>query len=518
MQSLKRFVLSKWALLGSLTLLFLAQIWYLTATLTFTLLTWDTLAVPRINEPIVHEYFLGFVAVLFGFYLVRGMKARLHRPSIVTVIISAVYAILSGYLMAALAMGVILGTAFLSVSQTVATLRKPPETIITDPVRIIDTIGTTVPRVADTIDALYATNRELSQREFQPKDSFYHNVALPFVSYFMWLPLVDERYPPMWYLPKSQTLATIRVTEPTLRQVIAPLARNAIIRKYGSFIRSDESFSVIALPTKQYIEEVNKRQEQYIQRSRDALQEIRDERSSVQSTISSNNAILSQVAQDDPFYAELKGMVEMYNGDMYSYIADLNKAEEMIQAQIDAMEKNPLTAERQSGLYSGTVVYLRYFNEEDIFQQTFERYFATAVHEYLHALSSHGATEDELESFMEEGTTDYLTGEILPEVFYPSPRQSWYGYVSEVELMKELMKDVSERTVLEMYFTKQEDTMRSAFEQKYPGVSYDSFKKEASIMHMQRVNREEDAINQAKMLIQQIRQGATPTPGLPISH
>ena len=82
--------------------------------------------------------------------------------------------------------------------------------------------------------------------------------------------------------------------------------------------------------------------------------------------------------------------------------------------------------------------------------------------------------------------------------------------------MKDLIKNSSEQSLLETYFTKKDDTLRAGFEKAYPNADYDSFLKQGSFMHLQSYRSRSAATQTAEAYLKTLTK-TTKRPELPPS-
>lgn len=131
--------------------------------------------------------------------------------------------------------------------------------------------------------------------------------------------------------------------------------------------------------------------------------------------------------------------------------------------------KNPIKAELQAGVFHPpSSIYIRFFSDK---KRTLSFYLGTTVHEYLHYYSYTPANQ--LDVFLEEGYTDYLTQKI--EKQYVDPKSVGVGYVYEVAVIEELLKHIPEEKMTAIYFAKNQKSLQELFAKKYNTTTYDTF-------------------------------------------
>lgn len=90
-------------------------------------------------------------------------------------------------------------------------------------------------------------------------------------------------------------------------------------------------------------------------------------------------------------------------------------------------------------------------------------YFATLVHEYLHYIS-YVSRERELPLFFEEGLTEYFTRKIIREELKTSTN---LGYPLLAKVIEEMAKKIPEEELADIYFTKDEKTLKLTLNSLY---------------------------------------------------
>lgn len=148
-----------------------------------------------------------------------------------------------------------------------------------------------------------------------------------------------------------------------------------------------------------------------------------------------------------------------------SAIVDLAKAKQNYQEAID----NPITPELQDGVFDPpNLIFVRYYDNEN---KTLSFYLDTTLHEYLHFYSS--SETKNLDTFLEEGITDYLKIQILSK--YLEPESLTLGYPDEVEVMATLVKYLPKVMLTSYYFNKDQKGLEAWFNATYDNQAYQSF-------------------------------------------
>lgn len=148
-----------------------------------------------------------------------------------------------------------------------------------------------------------------------------------------------------------------------------------------------------------------------------------------------------------------------------SAIVDLATAKQSYQEALD----NPVTPELQNGVFDPPkLIFVKYYDKE---KKTLSFYLDTTLHEYLHFYSS--SNTKNLDTFLEEGITDYLKVKILSN--YVEPESLSLGYPDEVEVIAALVKKLPKDLLLRFYFDKDQTELEKWFTSTYSASDYKSF-------------------------------------------
>lgn len=96
--------------------------------------------------------------------------------------------------------------------------------------------------------------------------------------------------------------------------------------------------------------------------------------------------------------------------------------------------------------------------------QNFADFFTVLVHEYLHYASYISETKYLNDFFFEEGLTEYFTEEILKNYLNEKTKLS---YPVQVAIISEITKNLTEREIADIYFTKDQEALEKMLDRLY---------------------------------------------------
>jgi len=99
-------------------------------------------------------------------------------------------------------------------------------------------------------------------------------------------------------------------------------------------------------------------------------------------------------------------------------------------------------------------------------------YFETLSHEYLHYASYINKDQTLKYSFFEEGLTEYFARQVVKKEFGVNTHM---GYPVLVALIKEMMKKIPEKTLEDIYFTKDETRLEAELANVYGEKYFSDF-------------------------------------------
>lgn len=159
----------------------------------------------------------------------------------------------------------------------------------------------------------------------------------------------------------------------------------------------------------------------------------------------------------------------IYNKENDVYIDNVKK-------KIEEMESDKNNLENTRGEYSagitfnGDSVYIRYFKDSPVSGD----YFRIVTHELLHVYSNSG--HGNLPVAFDESVTDYLSTKALGYSELDSIRSA--GYPVELQVLYALLEKIPLKDVVDCYFAKDEDKLKSLMKKYFPDVDYANFIKE----------------------------------------
>ena len=157
-----------------------------------------------------------------------------------------------------------------------------------------------------------------------------------------------------------------------------------------------------------------------------------------------------------------------------SYVESIGLAKQYYQNYIN----QPQFPELEAGVFvPPNQIHLKYQLSENY---QFSYYLSTGIHEYLHFFSYHTSGDNSLPSFIDEGITDFLTTKELDE--FLKKQTSYSGYPTEIEIIKGMTKLTSEEEIIDIYFSKNEKTMRKQIEDKLIKGGYDLIKTKGNLL------------------------------------
>lgn len=130
---------------------------------------------------------------------------------------------------------------------------------------------------------------------------------------------------------------------------------------------------------------------------------------------------------------------------------------------------NPITAAYQDGVFNPPdKIYIRY---KEITKMPLTHYLDTTLHEQFHFYSYN--TENEFESFLNEGMTDYFKSNTLSK--YIDKDSIELGYPYEVSIIEDLTKHFPYEKIKHLYLNKDISGFKSLFMEKYGPNDYENF-------------------------------------------
>lgn len=132
--------------------------------------------------------------------------------------------------------------------------------------------------------------------------------------------------------------------------------------------------------------------------------------------------------------------------------------------------KNPVTPELQGGVFNPPDrILIRYYETQPV---TFSSYMETVLHEYVH-FYSHAVGGEEIETFLNEGITDFLAQRI-GEKYMPEESVK-VGYVAEVSLINKITQRIPVDELIPVFFNDSNKTFKTLFTDEFKDVKYDDF-------------------------------------------
>ncbi len=150
------------------------------------------------------------------------------------------------------------------------------------------------------------------------------------------------------------------------------------------------------------------------------------------------------------------------------------------QSLYEKAQKEPITAEYQRGIsyVADNKVYINYYGPDS--GVNFNDYLFTTLHEYLHQFS-YTAGEGTIPVCLEEGITDQTASTLLNNVIPNS--SSYITYAMESEIAKTILDKVSYGELMNVYFSKSEDNLKSVLKKYYKNVPYGEFVNECNNLY-----------------------------------
>jgi hypothetical protein len=131
--------------------------------------------------------------------------------------------------------------------------------------------------------------------------------------------------------------------------------------------------------------------------------------------------------------------------------------------------KNPITAVLQDGVFNPpSDIFIRYYDKE---YKPLTYYLNTVLHEDLHFLSFN--SNYELDTFLDEGFTDYLKLIILAK--YVEPEALLLNYPHEVAIIDGLTKYFPQEELTQIYLDKNQTAFQFLFVKAYGVLEYEDF-------------------------------------------
>lgn len=142
---------------------------------------------------------------------------------------------------------------------------------------------------------------------------------------------------------------------------------------------------------------------------------------------------------------------------------------EIIKQNYQNFLKNPITAVLQDGVFNPpNDIFIRYYDKEN---KPLTYYLNTVLHEDLHFLSFN--PDYELDTFLDEGFTDYLKLIILAK--YVEPEALLLNYPHEVAIIDGLAKYFPQEKLTQIYLDKNQTAFQFLFVKTYGVLEYEDF-------------------------------------------
>lgn len=142
---------------------------------------------------------------------------------------------------------------------------------------------------------------------------------------------------------------------------------------------------------------------------------------------------------------------------------------EIIKQNYQNFLKNPITAVLQDGVFNPpNDIFIRYYDKEN---KPLTYYLNTVLHEDLHFLSFN--PDYELDTFLDEGFTDYLKLIILTK--YVEPEALLLNYPQEVAIIDGLSKYFPQEKLIQIYLDKNQTSFQFLFVKAYGVLEYEDF-------------------------------------------
>lgn len=181
-----------------------------------------------------------------------------------------------------------------------------------------------------------------------------------------------------------------------------------------------------------------------------------------------DNAVKSLEA-DIRYVDENKKEVEKNLNLQIIYRNEALKDLEIIKQNYQNFLKNPITAVLQDGVFNPpNDIFIRYYDKE---HKPLTYYLNTVLHEDLHFLSF--SPDYELDTFLDEGFTDYLKLIILAK--YVEPEALLLNYPHEVAIIDGLTKYFPQEKLTPIYLGKNQTAFQFLFVKAYGVLEYEDF-------------------------------------------
>ena len=142
---------------------------------------------------------------------------------------------------------------------------------------------------------------------------------------------------------------------------------------------------------------------------------------------------------------------------------------EIVKQNYQNFLKNPITAALQDGVFNPpNEIYIRFYDKN---HKPLTYYLNTVLHEDLHFLSFN--PDYELDTFLDEGFTDYLKLIILAK--YVEPEALLLKYPHEVAIVDELTKYFPQEKLIQIYIDKNQTSFQFLFVKEYGVLEYEDF-------------------------------------------
>lgn len=339
------------------------------------------------------------------------------------------------------------------------------------------------------------------------KDSLYRVSIIPYEVYLSSkiAPLKSKLKKELALFP-SNILVISEINPKIIKEITAPLAEKIIEEQYSQYVEKQKP--IIDVPEeKDYLtirqKENKKIQQDYI----NYFESIKNNIAENRLALSQNEANIIEINKEYERYkaygdewvanckrdfgegsadckngattivSNLQGLIESRNQNEEANRlarAYINEAQEMYsitQKRQEEFLRSPVIPEGEAGVFVfPNSIHIKYVAEKPA---KFSSYLATVIHEYLHYLSSHQV--EDFSSFLNEGVTDYITGNLIKNFLKLENVDGYLGYPKEVEIITSLADKIPEDELVEVYFSKNESKLRSRFNNTFKDITYSDF-------------------------------------------
>jgi hypothetical protein len=187
------------------------------------------------------------------------------------------------------------------------------------------------------------------------------------------------------------------------------------------------------------------------------------------------------VASDyDTYVNQANQYISTLNKDVnstYYYISQDKDAEDVAKSYISSLENAKSQTPQELGVFEADTGIKLAVDETS--SNVVVDYFSTLAHEYLHYASYVNKDQVLTYSFFEEGLTETFARKVTKNEFSINTHM---GYPVLAAIMKEIMKKIPEKTLADIYFTKDESRLEAELANSYGEKFYGDFSKYFDIL------------------------------------